>query len=305
MMSNNKLKIISLLSSITLWFYVIAIINPQSTLSMEGLIVNISNTVELSENNLTLLTDLKPTIDLTLEGRISDLRKLKKENIRASMEITNPSEGKNEALINVSVPENIKYTLDENVIMVQLEKTINKEYEIFVEASSDLDISDYKIIKSINSVNIVGPRSAISKVDKVIAIINQDNFVAGKNISVQLKAVDLNGDIVENATLENSIIQIKFNKITQKEVLVEPIFDTVFNKNSIKINPDKIIIYGESEHLDGIDVVYTKPINVKKLNSLKELNVEIELPENISTLKTVNNSDIELKNEVTISLKNR
>lgn len=302
-MSNNKLKIISLLSAATLWFYVIAIVDPKSNISMEGLSVNISNTVELSENNLTLITDSKPTVNLTLEGKISDLRKLKKENIRASMEIENPSEGKNEASINISVPENIKYILEEDVIMVQLEKTINKEYEVYVEVPSILNISDYKIIKSLNLINVVGPRSAISKVDRVVAIINEDNFVLGKNISVQLKAVDLNGNVVENATLDNSIIQIKFNKIEQKEVLVKPIFNTSFNKDNIQINPNKIIIYGEAEHLNSIDVICTKPINVKELNSTKELTIEVELPENISTLKNINDNNTDIKNEVIVSLK--
>lgn len=305
MMSKNKLKIISLLSSAMLWFYVVAIVNPNSTSSMEGLIVNISNTVELAENNLILVSDSKPTISVTLEGKISDLRKLKKENVRASIEIQNPSEGKNEATVNISVPNNIKYTLEKETIMVQLEKTISKEYDISLELPEDENITDYSIFKSINSVNVSGPRSAISKVDKVIAVISEDSFVLNKNIGVQLKAVDFKGDVVENATLENSIIQIKLNKIEQKEVFVEPIFETNINKNNISINPDKIIIYGEASTLNEIDKVYTKPINIKELNNKKEIVIEIELPENVSTIKNISDSNIKLKNEVKISLKSK
>lgn len=302
MIPNNKLKIISFLSSAMLWFYVIAIVNPDSTSSMEGLPVNISNTVELAENNLILSSDSKPTIDVTLEGKISDLRKLKKEDIRASIEIQNPSEGKNEANITVSVPANIKCILEENTIMVRLEKTISKEYNISLELPSNYNISDYTVAKSINSVKVSGPRSAVNKVDKVVAIIKEDSFSLNRNIGVQLKAVDLKGDIVENATLENSIIQIRLNKIEQKEVYVEPIFTTNVDKDVI-INPEKIIIYGEQSVLENIDKVYTTPIDVKELKSKGELSIEFELPDGVSTIKNIDTNNIELKNEVQISFK--
>lgn len=303
MMLKNKLKIVSLLSSAMLWLYVIAIVNPDSTSSLEGLTVNISNTVELAENNLILSSESKPTVNLTLEGKISDLRKLKKENIRASIEIQNPAEGKNEATINVTVPTNVRYKLEEDTIMVQLEKTISKEHDISISLPKDKNINDYSVSRSINSVKVSGPRSVVNKVDKVVAIIKDDSFTINKNIGVQLKAIDLNGNIVENATLENSIMQIKLNKIEQKEVYVEPVFKTNVDKNNVVVNPEKIIIYGEASVLEKVDRVYTKPINIKDLKSQNEILIEIELPEGLSTVKNISADITEIKNEVAVSLK--
>lgn len=303
MRSINKLKIISLLSSATLWLYVIAIVNPSSTSSIENLPVNISNTVELSENNLILSSDSKPTVNVTLEGKISDLRRLKKENIRASIEIQNPSEGKNEATINLSVPNNVNYSLEEDTIIVQLEKTISKEYNISLELPSDKDELDYKVVKNINSVKVSGPRSVINRVNSVVATIKEDSFELNKSIGVQLKAVDIKGDIVENATLENSIIQIKLNKIEQKEVYVEPIFSSHVDSKYIVVNPEKIVIYGEQSALDAIDKISTKEISVKDLKTNGSVLVELELPDNVSTIKNISIEDLELKNEVEILFK--
>lgn len=303
MRSINKLKIISLLSSATLWLYVIAIVNPSSTSSIENLPVNISNTVELSENNLILSSDSKPTVNVTLEGKISDLRRLKKENIRASIEIQNPSEGKNEATINLSVPNNVNYSLEEDTIIVQLEKTISKEYNISLELPSDKDELDYNVVKNINSVKVSGPRSVINRVNSVVATIKEDSFELNKSIGVQLKAVDIKGDIVENATLENSIIQIKLNKIEQKEVYVEPIFSSHVDSKHIVVNPEKIVIYGEQSALDAIDKISTKEISVKDLKTNGSVLVELELPDNVSTIKNISIEDLELKNEVEILFK--
>ena len=302
-MFKNKLKIISVLSAAMIWFYVIAIVNPDTTTSIEGLPVNISNTVELAENNLILTSDSKPTVDLQLEGKVSDLRKIKKESIRASIEIQNPSEGKNEAMINVSLPSNIRCSLKEDTVIVRLEKTISKDFNISVEVPDNINIFDYAVNKSIDTVKVSGPRSVLNKVDKIVAVIKEDSFKLNKDIGVQLKAVDLKGNLVENATLENSIIQVRLNKLEEKEVSVEPIFDSYIDKNKISMNPEKIIIYGEPSTLENINKVYTKPINIKELKNKNEISVEIELPTGVSTIKNIPDNTVEFKNEILISLK--
>lgn len=301
MILKNRLKVVSVLSAAALWFYVIAIVNPTSTTSMENLHVNISNTVELSENNLILSSESKPSVNVTLEGNISELRRLKKDDIRASIEIQNPSEGKNEALVHLSVPNNIKYTLEQDSVIVNLEKTISKEFGISLNLPSSKDISDYIVSKSINKVKVSGPRSSINRVDSIVAVIKDDNFDVNKDIGVQLRAVDIKGDVVENATLENSIIQVRLNKIEQKEVTVKPVLSS--NLKNIILNPEKIVIYGEQHILDTIDTIDTEEINVRELTSRGSMFVKLILPEGVSTLKNISTEDIEVKNEIEVSIK--
>ena len=305
MIGKNKLKVLSILSSICLWFYVMAIINPDSTISFEGLPVNISNTVELAENNLILSTDSKPTVDIVLEGKISDLRKLKKENVRVSMEIQNPSEGKNEAVLSVSVPNNIEYQLKEDTIITQLEKTIYNNYDVSVELPKDKKVSDYEISSSIDTVKVSGPRSIIKKVNKVVATIKEDAFTLNKNIGVQLKAVDSKGVEVENAVLESIIIQVNIKKIQQKEVNVKVAFTETLGVNAIDITPSKILISGEESLLEGIVDISTKPISINELNQRGSITAELIIPEGVSIVKdsTSNESTETQDNSILISLK--
>lgn len=304
MIGKNKLKILSVLSSISLWFYVMAVINPESTISFEGLPVNISNTLEIAENNLILSSEAKPTVNIILEGKISDLRQLKKENVRVSMEIQNPSEGKNEAVLSVSVPSNIKYKLKEDTIITYLEKTIYDEYDISVELPKDKKASDYEISTSIESVKVSGPRSTIKKVDKVIAVIKEESFELNKNIGVQLKAVDSKGVDVENAILESSIIQVNIKKIEEKQIKIKPVFTEDIDINSIIINPSKISVSGESTILEGVTEILTRPIDTKKFNETGSTTVELVIPEGISLINKNSTEDsTALENSVLITLK--
>lgn len=293
MIRKNKLKVLAILTSLSLWLYVTIVVDPESNMKIESLPVNISNPIELTENNLLLSSDTKPTIDLFLEGKLSDLRNLKKENIRASIEIQNPSEGKNEANISVSVPNNIKYNLKESTITVQLEKNIHINKDILVQLPKGKDLNDYSIDLSYNKVKLSGPRSAIKRVDKVVANIKEDSFSLNKSFGVQLSVVDSRGFEVENVSLENSIIEVTIKKIESKEVSLNALFDKDINKSNYKLSTDVISVTGDISILDSLDTIFTKPINASELKDKKLLEVEIDLPNGVYLSDTDNKITIE------------
>ena len=53
---NFKIKIISLLSAMVLWTYVMAIVDPEETKLFENIPVTITNINELNEKNLSYLS---------------------------------------------------------------------------------------------------------------------------------------------------------------------------------------------------------------------------------------------------------
>ena len=249
----NKLKIISLFTAVSLWIYVMVVVNPQSTLSMEGVPVSVSNTFELSENNLLLSTDNKLTTNITLIGKIADLKKVKKENIKANIEIQNPAEGRNEATLNISVPDSISYKLDSSTIIAYLDKSISKESAIKIKLPNGYDISDYVIYSSISKVNISGKRDVVKKVDCVIANIDKTSFELNKNIGIQLKPVDSKGNIVEGISLESTIMQVEIRDREEKEVNVVPLLKNGQSNKEINVSPNKITIVSDSETLRNIN----------------------------------------------------
>jgi hypothetical protein len=255
-----------------------AVINPESKITFEEVPITISNTVDLTENELTLSLDSKPTTDVVLEGKILELRKLTKENIRVTMEIQNPSEGKNEGNLSVSVPNNIKYSLKDSTAIVQLEKDITQSFDISVELPESINKANYDIDKSFDSVDISGHRSLIKRIDKIVAVIKEENFETNKKIGVQLKAVDSKGSEIENIRFSSTIVQIKLTEMLEKEVLVNTVFDDEDEqiKDTINIFPLKVTIRGNVDLVKNIESVSTKLIDIKSLEKEKELMVELE-----------------------------
>ena len=296
----NKLKIISLFTAVSLWIYVMVVVNPQSTLSMEGVQVSVSNTFELSENNLLLSTDNKLTTNITLIGKIADLKKVKKENIKANIEIQNPAEGRNEATLNISVPDSISYKLDSSTIIAYLDKSISKESAIKIELPNGYDISDYVIYSSISKVNISGKRDVVKKVDCVIANIDKTSFELNKNIGIQLKPVDSKGNIVEGISLESTIMQVEIRDREEKEVNVVPLLKNGQSNKEINVSPNKITIVSDSETLSNINEVTTKEIDLNKLKKEGKISIDLELPNN-TFVKGNNDNNL---NKVQISISN-
>lgn len=296
----NKLKIISLFTAVSLWIYVMVVVNPQSTLSMEGVPVSVSNTFELSENNLLLSTDNKLTTNITLIGKIADLKKVKKENIKANIEIQNPAEGRNEATLNISVPDSISYKLDSSTIIAYLDKSISKESAIKIELPNGYDISDYVIYSSISKVNISGKRDVVKKVDCVIANIDKTSFELNKNIGIQLKPVDSKGNIVEGISLESTIMQVEIRDREEKEVNVVPLLKNGQSNKEINVSPNKITIVSDSETLSNINEVTTKEIDLNKLKKEGKISIDLELPNN-TFVKGNNDNNL---NKVQISISN-
>ena len=79
--NNNKIKIISLLSAILLWLYVMVFVDPSESKLYENVPVTISNMRDLNDKDLVIYPEIKLTADIYVSGKLSDIQKTKKENI--------------------------------------------------------------------------------------------------------------------------------------------------------------------------------------------------------------------------------
>ena len=139
--NNTKIKIISLLSALVLWLYVMEVVDPDETKLFENIPVNITNMNELKENDLVIYPNTEITSDINFSGKLSKLKKIKKENIHIDGQIKNPIEGKNEIYLTASAPGQITHDIKDNLQIVTLEKLVTekKSVEIKVQDKSKID----------------------------------------------------------------------------------------------------------------------------------------------------------------------
>ena len=76
--NNSKIKIISLLSAMVLWMYVMAIVDPEETKLFENIPVTITNKNELNERDLVIYPEQDLTTNIYVTGKLSNLKKVTK-----------------------------------------------------------------------------------------------------------------------------------------------------------------------------------------------------------------------------------
>ena len=117
---NYKIKIISLLSAIVLWMYVMATVDPEETKLFENVPVTITNTSELNEKNLVIYPKQELTTSVYVTGKLSNIKKISKDDINVYGQINSPMEGNNEIYLKVSTSQRVNYDFKNSVMIVTL-----------------------------------------------------------------------------------------------------------------------------------------------------------------------------------------
>ena len=105
MKSNKVLMLISLLVAIALWMFVMGNVDPQISERVSGVPVEMEGTDTLEDQDLTATVNKPKVVNITIEGKRSQVIKAKKKGIKAYIDVSTCDYGKNEAEIYVRIPD--------------------------------------------------------------------------------------------------------------------------------------------------------------------------------------------------------
>ena len=105
MKSNKVLMLISLLVAIGLWMFVMGNVDPQVSERVSGIKVEMEGTDTLNDQDLTATINKPKVVNVTIEGKRSQIIKAKKKGIKAYIDVSTCDYGKNEAEIYVRIPD--------------------------------------------------------------------------------------------------------------------------------------------------------------------------------------------------------
>lgn len=317
--NNSKIKIISLLSALVLWMYVMAVVDPEETKLFEDVPLNITNKDELNEKDLIIYPDVELTANIYITGKLSSLQKVEKNDISIYGQISNPIEGKNQIYLKATTPQRVTYEFKNPVIIVNLEKIVksSKDIEIKVEGKSKNNIDKIQIENGINNITVTGPRSLVNKVDKIVASLNVGSKVDDFDTDLYLQPVDSDGNKVEGVELEKSLLTARVTLLKEKTVPIKVIFnntDDSENKvNEYKLSQEYVDIKGKRDVIDKIDYINTQIIDLSNFMNEISREIALEIPSgvtcddkyitiSINTSRTIvsefiyNSQEIELRN---------
>lgn len=283
--NNTKIKLISLLSALVLWLYVMTVEDPVETRTFSDIPITITNVNMVDDRGLAIYPKEELFTDISINGNLSSLRMINRNNIYIYGRIEDPKEGSNTIYLQANLPERVnKYDIKPHSITVNLEKVVNEKKSIKLDVKGTPKITIDTIDTNKKTINVNGPRSLVNDVANVKATIDVDE--KSKDFSTKLKLVPVNedGEVVEGVTLEESYIIANVKLFQQKTVpvklnLVGDGSDDLAKKYNI--NPSEITIEGQKELIDGISSINTQAVKVEDLKGTDHIEVPLDLPKGI------------------------
>lgn len=283
--NNSKIKIISLLSAIVVWMYVMAIVDPEETKLFENIPVTITNKNELNEKDLIIYPEKDLTTNIYVTGKLSNLKKITKDDIDVYGQIDNPIEGSNEIYLKVSTSQRVNYDFKNPVMIVTLEKIINEEKNIKVDitGSGKNNIDNILLEDNIDKVSVFGPRSLVNEVKRVVGTIDVNGKLNDFSQSIKLEPVDANGKVVEGVELEINSVNAHITLLTQKTVPITlKLSDNSESDINYTMSQNTVTIKGKKDIVDSINNIETQPVNLSEILSGISKDVYLQVPSGVT-----------------------
>ena len=265
---NSKIKIICLLSAMVLWMYVMAIVDPDETKLFENIPVTITNKNELNERDLVIYPEQDLTTNIYVTGKLSNLKKVTKDDINVYGQINNPLEGNNEIYLKVSTSQRVNYDFKNPVMIVTLEKIISEDKSIKVDitGSGKNNVDNIMLQDNLDKVSVSGPRSLVNKVKRVVGTVKVNGELNDFSQSIKLEPVDANGKVVEGIELEKDSVNVNITLLTQKTVPITlKLSDNSESGVNYTMSQNTVTIKGKKDIVDSINNIETQPVKLSEI----------------------------------------
>lgn len=302
--NNTKIKLISLLSALVLWLYVMTVEDPVEVRTFSDIPITITNMSMLEDRGLAIYPKEELFADISIKGNLSSLRTINRDNIYIYGRLDDPKEGKNAIYLQANLPERVnKYDIKPSVITVDLEKVVDEKRSIEVDVKGKPDINIDNIETNKKTVNITGPRSVVNKVTNIKATVDVDE--KKKDFSTKLKLVPVNkyGNEVEGVKLEEDFVvtTVKFlqQKIVPVKLKLEETDGNGADIKNYKISPNEITIEGKKEALEKVSSIDTQPVKIEDLKNANSVEVALDVPNGIKVDNNISTVKIDIDKSIT------
>ena len=283
--NNSKIKIISLLSAMVLWMYVMAIVDPEETKLFENIPVTITNKNELNERDLVIYPEQDLTTNIYVTGKLSNLKKVTKDDINVYGQINYPLEGNNEIYLKVSTSQRVNYDFKNPVMIVTLEKIISEDKSIKVDitGSGKNNVDNIMLQDNIDKVSISGPRSLVNKVKRVVGTVKVNGELNDFSQSIKLEPVDAKGKVVEGIELEKDSVNVNITLLTQKTVPITlKLSDNSESGVNYTMSQNTVTIKGKKDIVDSINDIETQPVKLSEISPGTSKDIYLQVPSGIT-----------------------
>lgn len=305
---NFKLKLISVLVGVVMWFLVIGGEDPDVTRQFRDIPIQFKGADILERQDLVMISPENPTVNIEVVGKRSDVYAINRSDIVAEIDLNLvATAGSHRVSINYQVPYTVqKKEVSDKEILLTLDKKISKVFDVGVEISGEVKNKNQVVAKkesSVEKVNVVGAATYVNKIVKVVTKVDVTGKEKDEVLLSNIFAVDENGLEVKNVVLDKVDTNVSIGFKNFKEVPIE-LVDINAPHEDIKILkknlvPKIVSVVGDVKSLDAITSINTKPLDLSQVKNSGAYDVLLDLPTDVSLvnndLKFVANIDVDKK----------
>ena len=312
-MTRNKLGSIMLAITIAfgLWLYVVTNVSIEDERTYHDIPVAFEGEIALEERGLMITHGTDATVDLRLYGARTNLNKLTSSNINIKVNLARIYDvGQVEVDYDISypgdVPSNAFTELSKNpsTITLIVEERIKKEVPVTVSFTGSVaaeylcDVDNVTLDQPY--INIVGPSSAVSKIEQAVIDLDLTDRTETISESFQYTLCDGTGEPVDAGMVVADTAQIhldlairRFKELPVTYTLVEGGGASADNV-TITVDTPVIRVSGSDMALESLTQINVGVINLANIKEDTTLIYTVDLPDNVSNLSGVKDIKVDV-----------
>lgn len=203
MLKSNKVNlVIAVVVAILLWAYVVGFVDPETTGKVTGVPVTFVNADVLAEEDLAVVDPGEVTVDVTLRGDRSDVRRTTADDITVTADLSALTEGENTVVLDVTVPRKVDLSkVSAETVTVEADTLITKDLPVQVaydEEGADLEEgekpSDVRLEPE--TVSVAGAAATLKRIDRLLVTV-PSKILSEEYVALQLPPVPVDDYGVE------------------------------------------------------------------------------------------------------------
>lgn len=237
--------------------------------------------------NLTI-TEMPEHVNITLQGRASDFAGLTPADLEAYVELDNRKEGRHLIRITAVAPPTVTIIrLEPTRAEVVLEELVTRQMK--VEGKVTGSPADGLIVEEVTftpeEAFVKGPSNVVSRVDRLLCILNMEGVTRGYKGKKDLIAVDAQGRQLD-VEISPEVVEVKATVgYPEKEVDIELVVQGApaegYEVSEFILEPSTVKIKAPSYLLEEIESIPTQTLELDGMERTTRKIVYLDLPEGV------------------------
>lgn len=289
---NLTAKIFALVIAVILWSYVMGEVNPDITREFKNITVDYINTSSLDDDGLVILEPKEATVDVKITGKKSEIKKFMDNNISisAQADLSNAEVGNNHIPIDLKLINNISNVrlsdYQPREIVFEIDQMAEEEREVVLELDGELEenyiVGSAKLDPA--KVTIKGPKSYLSKINKLVARVDVEGRNEDINKSVALEALDIDGKVIKNIVKNPNMINVSIPIIKKESASINlkttGELPARYSIRDLTIEPSRVNLNIRDKDIE-IESIDSLPVNILDLIGKEKMEIKLDLPDGV------------------------